>query len=62
MKTSRYGTIHKTRFAELGFTMLEPRDWRFIDRTDPDEPRQVGGIKAALEAAYDAGRESNGAA
>jgi hypothetical protein len=32
-----HGTLHRTRFKELGFTMSEPGRWRFVDITDaPD--------------------------
>ena len=28
-----HGTLHKTRFAEIGFTLNSPSDWRFVDLT-----------------------------
>lgn len=46
----RYDRIVKTRFTELGYTMIEPGCWQHIDLTG-DEPHQVGGhypTRAAL--------------
>lgn len=37
-----HGIIHKTRFAELGFTKIEPGCWSFVDVTDRDSPNKVG--------------------
>jgi len=31
------GTLHKTRFAEIGFTMSTPGRWRFVDITDAQD-------------------------
>lgn len=37
--------IYRTRFPELGYTRCAPREWRFVDLTDPDRgPVEVGSI------------------
>ena len=38
---SKYGRIYKTRFSEIGFTMIEPGCWQFLSLMD-GEPSQVG--------------------
>ena len=37
----KYDRIYKTRFTELGFTMIEPGCWQFLNLAD-GEPSQVG--------------------
>jgi hypothetical protein len=42
-----HGKLHKTRFTEIGFTMVEPGCWQFVDLTDApdgdkDKMHQIG--------------------
>lgn len=32
-----HGTLHKTRFTEIGFTLNSPGDWRFVDLSDAQD-------------------------
>ena len=32
-----HGTLHKTRFTEIGFTLNSPADWRFVDLSDAQD-------------------------
>jgi hypothetical protein len=32
-----HGTLYKTRFTEIGFTLNSPADWRFVDLSDAQD-------------------------
>ena len=32
-----HGTLYKTRFTEIGFTLNSPGDWRFVDLSDAQD-------------------------
>jgi hypothetical protein len=36
-----HGTLYKTRFTEIGFTLNSPGDWRFVDLSDAQDGKPV---------------------